>query len=148
MAVMSSAQPAKKRDKIAIIRRVPLDWARTQFNLGTALKSLGERESGTHYLQEAVKAYLSALEERTLERVPLDWAVTQESLGETLESLGEREPGTQNLQEAVEAIEEALKAFQAAGATYYVEVAEKDLTSARAKLQTRLNSAKKLQTVN
>jgi hypothetical protein len=27
--------------------RVPLDWARTQGNLGTALEMLGERESGT-----------------------------------------------------------------------------------------------------
>ena len=27
--------------------RVPLDWAMTQNNLGTALKRLGERENGT-----------------------------------------------------------------------------------------------------
>jgi hypothetical protein len=30
--------------------RVPLDWAMTQNNLGTALKKLGERESGTAHL--------------------------------------------------------------------------------------------------
>ena len=57
--------------------RVPLDWAMTQMNLGTALWSLGERESGTGKLEEAVLAYREALKERTRERVPLDWALTQ-----------------------------------------------------------------------
>jgi hypothetical protein len=44
---------------------VPLDWAMTQNNLGNALRTLGERESGTARLQEAVAAYRAALEERT-----------------------------------------------------------------------------------
>src|SRR5207245_1644880 len=51
--------------------RVPLDWAATQNNLGNALKSLGERESGTARLEEAVEAYRAALKEYTRERVPL-----------------------------------------------------------------------------
>ena len=51
--------------------RVPLDWAKTQNNLGTALWTLGARESGTARLEEAVAAYRAALEERTRERVPL-----------------------------------------------------------------------------
>jgi hypothetical protein len=33
---------------------VPLDWAATQSNLGNALVTLGERESGTAHLTEAV----------------------------------------------------------------------------------------------
>ena len=37
-------------------------------------RTLGERESGTARLEEAVAAYRAALEERTRERVPLDWA--------------------------------------------------------------------------
>ena len=56
--------------------RVPLDWATTQNNLGNALRALGERESGTARLEEAVTAYRAALEERTRERVPLDWAAS------------------------------------------------------------------------
>ena len=40
--------------------RVPLDWAATQANLGTALRRLGERESGTARLEEAVSAYRAA----------------------------------------------------------------------------------------
>ena len=43
--------------------RVPLDWAMTQNNLGNALQTLGERESGTARLEEAVAAYRAALEE-------------------------------------------------------------------------------------
>ena len=68
--------------------RVPLDWATTQNNLGNALRSLGERESGTARLEEAVAAYREALKERTRERVPLDWAGTQNNLGNALRSLG------------------------------------------------------------
>ena len=42
--------------------RVPLDWAMTQNNLGTALQTLGAREDGTQRLEEAVGAYRAALE--------------------------------------------------------------------------------------
>jgi tetratricopeptide (TPR) repeat protein len=48
----------------------PLDWATTQNNLGTALVTLGARESGTARLEEAVAAYRAALEEWTRDRVP------------------------------------------------------------------------------
>jgi hypothetical protein len=35
--------------------RVPLQWARTQNNLGNALRGLGERESGTRDLANLVE---------------------------------------------------------------------------------------------
>ena len=82
---------------------MPLDWAMTQNNLGTALSRLGERESGTARLEEAVAAYRAALTEWTRERVPLQWAMTQNNLGTALRSLGERESGTARLEEAVAA---------------------------------------------
>jgi tetratricopeptide (TPR) repeat protein len=41
--------------------RVPLDWATTQNNLGTALATLGGRESGTARLEEAVAAFDACL---------------------------------------------------------------------------------------
>jgi len=47
---------------------VPLDWATTQNNLGTALCRLGARESGTARLEEAVSAYRAALLEYTRDR--------------------------------------------------------------------------------
>jgi Tetratricopeptide repeat len=59
-----------------------------------ALGVLGERESGTGKLTEAVAAFRSALEEWTRERVPLDWAMTQMNLGNALFRLGEHESGT------------------------------------------------------
>jgi tetratricopeptide (TPR) repeat protein len=78
-------------------------------NLGVALWSLGQRESGTTRLDEAVAAYREALKERTRERTPLDWAATQLNLGAALSRLGERESGTARLDEAVAAYREALK---------------------------------------
>jgi tetratricopeptide (TPR) repeat protein len=86
---------------------VPLDWAATQNNLGNALMRLGERESGTAKLEEAVVAYREALKEWTRERVPLDWAMTQNNLGIALRRLGQHESGTGKLEEAVAAFREA-----------------------------------------
>ena len=48
-----------------------------QNDLGSALETLGERESGTGKLEEAVAAFRETLKEWTRERVPLDWAGTQ-----------------------------------------------------------------------
>ncbi len=73
------------------------------------LGSLGERESGTARLEEALAAFRAALEEWTRERVPLDWAATQNNLGNALERLGERESGTARLDEAVAAYSAALE---------------------------------------
>ncbi len=78
-------------------------------NLGTALASLGERESGTARLEEAITAFREALRERTRERVPLQWASTQMNLGVVLKMLGARETGTARLEEAVAAFREALQ---------------------------------------
>jgi tetratricopeptide (TPR) repeat protein len=77
--------------------------------LGNALASLGERESNTARLKEAIAAYRAALEELTRERVPLDWAMTQNNLGSALQSLGERESNTARLEEAVAAYRAALE---------------------------------------
>src|SRR5262249_8363871 len=57
--------------------RVPLEWAATHNNLAIALWSLGERESGTARLEQALAAFREALKEKTRERVPLDWATIQ-----------------------------------------------------------------------
>ena len=45
--------------------------------LGNALAALGERESGTARLEQAVAACTEALKERARARVPHDWAATQ-----------------------------------------------------------------------
>jgi tetratricopeptide (TPR) repeat protein len=99
--------------------RVPLDWAMTQNNLGAALWTWGERETGTARLEEAVTAYRDALKERTRERVPLQWATTQNNLGNALGTLGKRESGTARLEQAVTAIQSALSVYSSAGMTQY-----------------------------
>ena len=69
--------------------RVPLDWAKTQNNLGAALQTLGELEGDTARLDEAIEAYREALKEYTREWVPLEWAMTQTNLGSALKFLDE-----------------------------------------------------------
>jgi tetratricopeptide (TPR) repeat protein len=91
--------------------KVPMNLAWTLDNLGIALAVLGERESDTDTLQQAVAALNKALKEYTRERTPLNWARTQMNLGSTLVGLGERESGTDTLEQAVAAYNEALKEF-------------------------------------
>src|SRR3954451_25029629 len=79
-----------------------------ELGLGSALRVLGWRESGTGRLEESVAPDRAALLERTRERVPLDWAVTQSNLGSALQALGWRESGTGRLEEAVAAYRAAL----------------------------------------
>jgi tetratricopeptide (TPR) repeat protein len=61
----------------------------TQTNLGTALTRLGERESGTARLEEAVAAYRAALELYKLEALSPQWEETQVSLIRVFERLGD-----------------------------------------------------------
>jgi len=53
-------------------------------NLGTALQTLGERESGTARLEEAVTAYRAALQEFTRERAPYWHQIAEQNLTRTL----------------------------------------------------------------
>jgi hypothetical protein len=72
---------------------------------------LGERESGTARLEQAVTAYRKALEERTQQRVPLDWAMTQNNLGQALELLGVRNKDAALLHEALRVTKQAYFIF-------------------------------------
>jgi hypothetical protein len=69
----------------------------TQYNLGSALLTLGERESGTARLEEAVAAYRKALMERTREGGPLAWAKTKRGLEEAEKVLAERKAASEQL---------------------------------------------------
>lgn len=75
--------------------RVPLKWAMTQNNLGTALRCLGEREDGTGRLEEAITAFHEALKEFTRERFPLDWDATQQNLHKTEQLIVQRTTDTE-----------------------------------------------------
>jgi hypothetical protein len=93
-------------------KRVPLDWAMTQNDLGNALSTLGARESGTARLEEAVAAYGEALEERTRERVPLDWAVSLGNQGIAMILLAERTRNATMAEIACHQIEIALETMR------------------------------------
>ncbi len=78
-------------------------------DLGAALRTLGERETGAARLEEAVATYHSALEQSSRDRSPLEWAATQNNLGNALSALGARESCTARLEEAVAAYRAALE---------------------------------------
>ena len=88
-----------------------MNWAATQNNLGNALHSLGERDSDTALLEQAVAAYQRALEEYTRARVPMNWAMTQNNLGNALATLGERDSDKKRLEQAVVAYQRALEEY-------------------------------------
>ena len=69
---------------------MPLQWATTQNNLGTALWRLGERESGTARLNEAVAAYSEALKEFTREAAPRWHDIAQQNITQCLALLERR----------------------------------------------------------
>ena len=97
------------RRKLLDVASSSVELGTANHNLGTALLTLGERESGTALLKEAVTAYRAALDQRSRDRVPLDWAMTQNNLGNALLALGERKSGTARLEKAVSAYRAALE---------------------------------------
>ena len=105
-----------------------------QMAYGKALTALGERESGTARLEEAVAAYRAALEERTRARAPLDWAGKQNGLGNALSLLGERESGTARLEEAVAAYRAALEELPRAHAPRTWAMTQNNLGNALSRL--------------
>ena len=70
--------------------RVPLDWARTQYNLATALFVLGEREEGTARLEEAMKSFWAVLEVFEVAGVNYYLEATQRNLTRVEEMLTQR----------------------------------------------------------
>lgn len=80
-------------------------------DLGSALQTLGERESGTARLNKAMQAFAEALKEYTRDRAPMQWAGAQNNLGAALSILGVREPGTARLEQAVAAHKSVLEVW-------------------------------------
>ncbi len=115
--------------------RVPLDWAMTQNNLGNALATLGERESGTVRLEEAVSAYRAALQEYTRERVPLQWAMTQNNLGNALKFIGDCHRTQGRAQAACSAYGDAIVALESASTERYTQEVEQCIARVRRKFQ-------------
>ena len=104
----------------------------TQNNLGTALLTLGERESGTARLEQAVAACRAALEERTRDRVPLDWAGTTYILGYTEALIGGRVADRGRVLEGIARIESAIPVLEDGGHAVWAGYARNNLEQARA----------------
>ena len=101
-------------------------------NLGYVLFRLGERESGTARLEEAVIAYREALKERTRERAPLDWAFSFGNGGVTLLLLAERRGDAAMAETALRQINAAFETMRDSGNTRMAAYYEQQLSRARA----------------
>jgi hypothetical protein len=106
----------------------------TQNNLGGALLTLGERESGTVRLEEAVAAYRVTLEELTRERAPLEWAMSTGNQGVAFMRLAERLCDMGMAGVAVQQIGMALETMRDAGHGSFAAYYEARLPEARAVL--------------
>ena len=111
---------------------MPLDWATIQNNLGLALWRLGERESGTARLEEAVAAYRAALEERRRERVPLDWAASFGGQGVALMLIADRTNDGAVAETAAAQIETAYQTLRSGGQARWAAHYETQLRKAQA----------------
>ena len=69
---------------------MPCLGAATQNNLGLALWRLGQQESGTEKLEEAVAAYREALKEWTREAAPRWHDIAQQNLTRCLALIEQR----------------------------------------------------------
>jgi tetratricopeptide (TPR) repeat protein len=114
-------------------------------DLAISLARLGERESGTGRLEEAVAVFRNALRECTRERAPLAWAATQNNLGDALRTLGERESGTTRLLEAIAAFREALRERSREREPLQWAVTQNNLGNALARLGEREDGTARLE---
>lgn len=88
-----------------------VDWSMAKQNLGLALFSLAQMETGTRRLKQAAAALESSAEIRTLQAMPLKWAGTMSNLGNVRRLWGERTMSKSRLRSAIEAYDQALLVF-------------------------------------
>ena len=93
MRLEQAVQAYRAALEVRTRERVPLDWAMTQNNLGAALRTLGELESGTERLEQAVQAHRAALEVFTVEDLPLHHNKAQNNLQNAILRLKARRAG-------------------------------------------------------
>jgi len=86
----------------------PERWAKTQADLGDALGILGQRQQGTHQLEQSIASYRQALRAQNTKRSPAAWAATQNGLGNALGILAHRQKDLEMLEQSLQAFEQAL----------------------------------------
>ena len=96
----------------------PVDWARTQNNLGNVLAARGDQQNDPQLWQQAQAAYASALEVWTEDTQPFEWARAQVNLGTVLRSLGNNGKDAGQLKKAVAAYQAAARQWTKTSTPY------------------------------
>jgi tetratricopeptide (TPR) repeat protein len=144
-ALFSAIERRRQLAELITSKRPPLEWPGVQNSLGIALFTLGQRESGTARLEEAIAVHREVLREPIRESVPLEWAMAQSGLANALQVIGTRESGTTKLEQAVAAYREALKERTRERAPLQWATTQNNLGSALASLGERENGTAKLE---
>lgn len=122
-------------------------WYVTQINLGNTLSKLGERVDGADgikNLNDAVKAFDSALKVISRERSSYEWAATQLNLGNTFIRLSTRVNEAESikyLNDAVKAYTSALEVFTYNQSPQDWSVTQSNLGKALSRLGERIDGA-------
>ena len=103
----------------------------TQNNLGNALETLGERETGTAHLTAAIAAFRAALEERARERGPVQWATSFGDQGVAMMVIADRTNDAPGIEVALAQIETAYETERSGGVERIREYFQTQLTKAR-----------------
>jgi hypothetical protein len=105
-----------------------------QGSLCNALRTLGERESGTILLEQAVTACRASLDEMKRDWAPFTWAAIQDNLGKTLWALKGPESGSARLEEAIMAWESRLTVATTVWPQERVQKVRSRISEARAEI--------------
>lgn len=105
----------------------PDERGRAGNDLGLALQTLGQRETGTARLEQAVTAYEAALKESTRDRVPMDWARTQYCLAGLEFSFFWKTSDATRLDLALANAMNAREVYVAANAEHYFNLIDEDI---------------------
>jgi len=87
----------------------PVEYGRTQNNLGNAYYKFSDVQDKEENLNKAIQAFEEALKIFTIQNDPIDYAITQNNLGTTFNDLSGIRDKEENLNKAIQAFEEALK---------------------------------------
>jgi tetratricopeptide (TPR) repeat protein len=89
-------------------RQAPVEWARTQNDLGNVLAAQAQQFRDEAMYRKAMAAFGLALEVLSKEKTPIDWATTQSNLGTAAQAVGRQQNDPKLLKQAVDAYTSAL----------------------------------------
>ena len=112
----------------------PIDWGKTQIELGRTLFVLGDRYRDTALLEDAAVAYKDALTVFPRASEPESWATANNNLGNVLVRLGEYQRKRERFDEAIRVFGLALEVRQRATAPADWATTQSNLGNANLKL--------------